>query len=47
MTNYISVNAKYYKANQSSKLSEHNNRESNIDYLLDEEYIKYQNKNIE
>ena len=46
MKNYISVNAKYYKSNQITRISEHNSRESNIDYLLDEKDIEYKNQDI-
>jgi|GEM_PF-2182603 len=46
MKNYISVNAKYSKGSSISKISEHNARDSEIDYLLDIEDIQYQNKDI-
>lgn len=46
MKNFISVNAKYYKSSQISKISNHNSRESKIDYLLDEKDRKYDNKEI-
>ena len=45
MKNYISVNAKYSKASSISKISEHNSRDSEIDYLLDDKDIQYQNQN--
>ena len=46
MKNFISVNAKYYKSSQISKISNHNSRESKIDYLLNEKDRKYDNKEI-
>lgn len=43
MKKFVSVNAKYFKASQSTKISKHNSRVSDIDYLLDEEDCKYKN----
>lgn len=46
MRNYISVNAKYYKMGEIDRISNHNFRQSKIDYLLPKEQIKFENKNI-
>ncbi len=46
MRNYISVNAKYYKMGEIDRISNHNFRQSKIDYLLPKEQIKFKNKNI-
>lgn len=46
MRNYISVNAKYYKMSEIDRISNHNFRQSKIDYLLPKEQIKFQNQNI-
>lgn len=46
MKNYISVNTKYFKSNQISKIANHNSRISDIDYLLNEEHQKYKNTNF-
>lgn len=43
MKNYISVNAKYFKASQIHKIYNHNQRVSNIDYLLKDNDKKYKN----
>ncbi len=44
--NYISANAKYYKSEHIDRIARHNFRIAKIDYLLPEESIKYQNKNL-
>ena len=46
MRNYISVNAKYYKMGEIDRISNHNFRQSKIDYLLPPEQIKFENKNM-
>lgn len=46
MKKFVSVNMKYYKSSEINRISEHNNRESNIEYLLDKKDIKYENINI-
>ena len=46
MRNYISVNAKYYKMSEIDRISNHNFRQSKIDYLLPPEQIKFENKNM-
>ncbi len=46
MRNYISVNAKYYKMGEIDRISSHNFRQSKIDYLLPQEQVKFENKNI-
>ena len=43
--NYVSVNTKYFKASAIQKIAEHNNRISDIDYLLDEKYHQFENTN--
>ena len=43
MRNYISVNAKYYKATEVSKRAKHNDRSAKIDYLLPSENRIFQN----
>lgn len=43
MRNYISVNAKYYKATEVSKRAKHNDRSAKIDYLLPIENRKFNN----
>lgn len=43
MRNYISVNAKYYKATEVSKRAKHNDRSAKIDYLLPLEERKFNN----
>ena len=43
MRNYISVNAKYYKATEVSKRAKHNDRSAKIDYLLPPEERKFNN----
>lgn len=43
MRNYISVNAKYYKATEVSKRAKHNDRSAKIDYLLPLENRKFNN----
>ncbi len=43
MRNYISVNAKYYKAKELGRIIEHNFRIEKPDYLLSEESIKGEN----
>lgn len=43
MRNYISVNAKYYKASHISKIYKHNQRKAYIDYLLNEEDRVFKN----
>ncbi len=44
MKNYISVNAKYSKGSNITNISDHNDRTSDIDYLLDDDDIQYQNQ---
>lgn len=46
MRNYISVNAKYYKMGEIDRISNHNFRQSKVDYLLPKEQIKFQNQNL-
>ena len=46
MKNYISVNAKYSKGSSISQISDHNDRTTDIDYLLNDEDIKYKNIDI-
>lgn len=46
MKKFVSVNMKYYKSSEINRISEHNNRESNIEYLLDKKDIKYENIDI-
>ena len=46
MRNYISVNAKYYKMGEIDRISNHNFRQSKVDYLLPKEQIKFQNQKI-
>lgn len=43
MKDFISVNAKYYKSENIEKCSNHNTRASEVDYLLDDKNIKYEN----
>ncbi|WP_419774465.1 hypothetical protein [Halarcobacter sp.] len=43
MKDFISVNAKYYKSSNIEKCSNHNTRASEVDYLLDDKNIKYEN----
>ncbi|RXJ87480.1 hypothetical protein [Arcobacter sp. CECT 8985] len=43
MKDFISVNAKYYKSANIEHTSNHNTRASEIDYLLDDKNIKYEN----
>ena len=43
MRNYISVNAKYYKAKELGRIIRHNFRLEKPDYLLSEESIKGEN----
>lgn len=43
MKDFISVNAKYYKSSNIEHTSNHNTRASEIDYLLDDKNIKYEN----
>ena len=45
MRNYISANAKYYKLHRIRNIKNHNLRISDIDYLLANEHIKYNNDN--
>ncbi|RLA77682.1 MAG: hypothetical protein DRG78_16850 [Epsilonproteobacteria bacterium] len=45
MKNYTSVNAKYYKSSEIYRIYKHNFERLNIDYLLNNEDIKYQNQN--
>ena len=45
MRKFISVNAKYYKASQITKINNHNTRTSNIDYLLKDNDCNYKNLN--
>jgi len=44
MRNYISANAKYYKASRINKILAHNTREKEPEYLLKVEDRKYENK---
>ena len=46
MKNYTSVNAKYYQSNELIRIINHNLRSEEIEYLLDKEYIKWENKNF-
>ena len=46
MKNFTSVNAKYYQSNELIRIINHNLRSEEIDYLLDKEYIKWENKNF-
>ena len=46
MRNYISVNAKYYKMGEINRISNHNFRQTKVDYLLPKEQIKFKNQNI-
>lgn len=46
MRNYISVNAKYYKAKEINRIINHNLRIDDIEYLLKKEDIKFENNNI-
>lgn len=46
MKNNISVNAKYYKSNEISRIEHHNIHRKNVDYLLENKDITYKNKNI-
>ena len=46
MRNYISVNAKYYKMGEIDRISNHNFRQSKIDYLLPPDQVKFKNQNI-
>ena len=46
MRNYISVNAKYYKKAEINRIASHNFRLSKIDYLLENNHIKFENKNV-
>jgi len=43
MKNFISVNAKYSKGSNIANISDHNDRTSEIDYLLNDEDIQYNN----
>ena len=45
LRNYISVNAKYYKASHISKIYKHNQRLAHIDYLLNDKDKKFTNLN--
>ena len=46
MRNYISVNAKYYKMGEIDRISNHNFRQTKVDYLLPKEQIKFQIQNL-
>ena len=46
MKNYTSVNAKYYQSSELIRIINHNLRSEEIEYLLDKEYIKWENKNF-
>ena len=46
MKNYTSVNAKYYQSSELIRIINHNVRSEEIEYLLDQEYIKWENKNF-
>lgn len=45
MSNYISLNAKYYKNNEFQKIYEHDFRKSDVTYLLKD--TQYKNVNFE
>lgn len=44
--NLLSVNLKYYKAGEINRISDHNNRISKIDYLLEKENILFNNVDV-